>query len=89
MAVTRAGSVVVVAADNDTVPGPITVCGIKYIAGTGSPSVAIKAGSTSGVVLWEEDGTVDLFQQVEFREQGTIHVDMAGTGTILYLYTKV
>jgi hypothetical protein len=87
MAVTRAGSVIKVTADNDTIPGPIKVCGIKYIAGTTS-SFTLKAGSTSGNELYFVDGDADVFEEVHFRESGTVHVDMAGTGGELYIYTK-
>lgn len=88
MAVTRAGSVIKVAADNDVVSGPIKVCGIKYIAGTGSPSIQIKDTDTNGVVLWETSSSTSLFEQVEFRSISQLHVDLAGTGTLLYIYTK-
>jgi hypothetical protein len=87
MAVTRAGSVIKVTADSDTIQGPIKVCGIKYVAGTTS-SFTLKAGSTSGVVLYFVDGASDVFEQVHFREQGLIFVSMAGTGGELYIYTK-
>jgi hypothetical protein len=87
MAVTRAGSVIKITADNDTVPGPIKVCGIKYIAGTTS-SFTIKADSSSGNDLYFVDGAADAFEEVHFRHSGTLHIDMAGTGGELYLYTK-
>jgi hypothetical protein len=88
MAVTRAGSVIKVTADNDTVSGPIKVCGIKYIAGTGSPSASIKAGSTSGNSLWETAATTEVFEEVEFYINDTLHFDLAGTGTAVYLYLE-
>jgi hypothetical protein len=88
MAVTRAGTVIKIAADNDTVAGPINVCGIKYIAGTGSPSIQIKETDTNGVVMWETASATSLYEEVKFRSNGTIHVDLAGTGTLLYIYTE-
>lgn len=88
MAVTRAGSVIKVAADNDTVPGPIKVCGIKYIAGSGSPSAAIKDTDTNGNSYWETASASSLFEEVEFHTNATLHFDLAGTGTIVYLYTE-
>lgn len=89
MAVTNAGSVFLVTADNDTVKGPIHVCGIKYIAGTGTPSIQIRSGGASGMVMWETDSTTDLMEKIEFRSQEDLHIDLAGTGTLLYLYTEV
>lgn len=87
MAVTRAGSVIKVTADNDTIQGPIKVCGIKYIAGSGS-SFTLKAGNTSGNELYFVDGSADVFEDVQFKEAELIWVDMAGTGGELYIYTK-
>lgn len=88
MAVIRAGSVIKVTADNDTIPGPINVCGIKYIAGTGSPSASIKDTNTSGNPFWETALTTEVFEEVEFRSQNDLHIDMAGTGTAVYIYTE-
>lgn len=89
MAVTRKENVIVVAADDDTVDGPLSICGIKYKAGTGTPSIAIKADkSSSGLTLWETASSSDVFEDVELEIKGGIHVDLAGTGTLLYLYLK-
>lgn len=88
MAVTRAGNVIRMTADNDTVAGPIHICGIRYIAGTGSPSVTLKAGDTSGNNLYFNNNAASIFEEVEIREQGTVHLDLAGTGTEIYLYTE-
>lgn len=88
MAVTRAGSVIVVGADNDTVAGPLNICGFLYKAGTGSPSVQVKSGSTSGVILWESASATDVYNQVDIRHDSLIHIDMAGTGTVLYIYCE-
>ncbi len=87
MAVTKAGSVIKVTADNDTIQGPIKVCGIKYIAGSSS-SFTIKAATTSGNEHYFVDGANDVFEQVQFRESGLLWIDMAGTGGELYIYTK-
>jgi hypothetical protein len=87
MAVTRAGSVIKITADNDTITGPIKVCGIKYVAGSSS-SFTIRAGSTSGNDIYFVDGANDIFEQVHFRESGSLWIDMGGTGGELYIYTK-
>lgn len=89
MAVTKAGTVIVVSADNDTIQGPIVVTGIKYIAGTGTPSAQIKSVNTSGVILWETASTTSIFEEAEFRCQEDLHFDLAGVGTLLYIYTEV
>lgn len=89
MARTIAGSVYRCDTDNDTVPGPVQVCGIKYIAGGSGTSIVIKAGSASGNTLYECDAAADVFEDVEFRCQEGLHIDLAGTGTVVYIYTKV
>lgn len=88
MAVTRAGSVILMAADNDTITGSFKICGIKYIAGTGSPTAQLKAESTSGMVLWETALTTPIFEDIEMYYSGTIHADLAGTGTLVYIYLE-
>jgi len=87
MAVTRQTNVVRIDADNDTISDAQNVTGILYIPGTGSPTAAIKKTDTSGMVLWECSGASRLFDNVELRLKGTTHFDLAGTGTVLYLYT--
>lgn len=92
MAVTTNNNVIRIAADNDTITGNFTVCSIVYKGGTTSPSVQIKKDDTSGMVLWESGTTADnarLCEQIELRLTGTTHIDLAGTGTVLYLYTEV
>ena len=88
MAVTRALNVIRITADNDTVAGNINICGIKFIAGTGSPSAAIKADDSSGMTVWETASTTALYEEVEISVKQGIHIDLAGTGSVLYLYTE-
>ena len=90
MAVTTKGSVKVVSADNDTIAGNFTISGILYKAGTGGPSASIKSDtSAAGTILWETVSATDVFHQVAIRVEGGLHIDMAGTGTVLYIYTQV
>lgn len=86
MAVTNKGSVQVVSANGDTISAPLTICGILYAPGSGSPSASIAIG---GVTVWAASGSSRAFDDVEMRLDETATISMAGTGTILYLYTKV
>jgi hypothetical protein len=87
MAVTRAANVIRVAADNDTVSGPLKICGIKYKAGTSS-SAQMKVTDTSGMILWEATGDSDLYDDVYLNIDGiTLFFDIAG-GAIVYLYVE-
>lgn len=88
MAVTQQNNVIRIAADNDTLSGNYEVCSILYVPGTGTPTAQIKHTDTSGMVLWETAETTRHVDEVELRLTGTTHFDLAGTGTILYLYTK-
>jgi hypothetical protein len=67
---------------------PIRICGIKYEAGSDTPSVTIKADSASGTVIYYVDGANDTFDQVKIKSTGGIHVTIAGTGTKAYIYTE-
>lgn len=89
MAVVRKQNVIIVSADNDVILDSIKVCGILYIPGSGSPSIAIKAdASASGQTLWECSGANRLFEEVEINLASGAHIDLAGTGTLLYLYLE-
>jgi len=89
MARTIAGSVFRCDTDNDTVPGPVHVCGIKYIAGGSGTAIIVRAGDSNGAILYECDASADVFEDVEFRCQEGLHIDLAGTGTVVYIYTEV
>lgn len=65
----------------------LKVVGIKYIAGSGTPSVSIKGGaSASGTVVYEEDAATDKFEQVLISDSKGLYITVAGTGTKAYLY---
>ena len=92
MAVTRVNNRILVTADNDTITN-FSGCieNIVVIAGTTSPSIQIKDTDTNGALLWESGIMADnsrLNDQIGLRVwQGqTLHIDLAGTGTKLYLY---
>lgn len=88
MAVTRKENVIRIDADNDTIAGPLKICGILYIAGS-TPSATIRADqSDAGMILWQTTSTADRFDEVEINLQAGAHIDLAGTGTVLYLYLK-
>lgn len=88
MAVTRQENVIRIAADDDSIAYAANVYAILYIPGTGSPTAAIKATNTSGMTLWECSGASRIFEQLDLRLKGSTHFDLAGTGTVLYLYLK-
>jgi len=88
MAVTTHENVLRIAADNDTITGIQNVVGILYIPGASGQSASIKKTDTSGMVLWEASGSARIYDDVQIRLTGTTHFDLAGTGTVLYLYTK-
>lgn len=92
MAVTNINNRILVTADNDTITS-FSGCieNIICIAGTTNPSAQMKITDTSGAVLWETGVLADnarLSDQVDLRisSDQTIHFDLAGTGTKLYLY---
>lgn len=89
MAVTRQENVIRITADNDTITGTFYVNSIVYIPGSGTPSISIKETDTNGDALWECSGASAIYAQNPIRLKGTTHIDLAGTGTILYLYLDV
>lgn len=85
MANTRSGNVIIVDTTAAFVDA-VNIVAVRYEAGSGSPSVTIKADSSGGTVVYFVDGANDLFEQVPIQCRGGIHVTMAGTGTKAYLY---
>lgn len=86
---TKSENVIRIDADNDTLSGSFYVEKIVYIPGTGSPTAHIKKTDTNGMVLWECSGASALYVDACIRLTGTTHIDLAGTGTVLYLYTRI
>lgn len=87
MAVTRHGTVIKIAADNDTITGTFKISSILYKAGASTPSALLKVTDTNGMILWEADSTTTVHNEVEmYLPEGTYHFDLAGTGTAVYLY---
>lgn len=86
MANTKAGSVFRIDTAGTIYTGPTTVCGVLYIAGTGTPTASIT--DIAGNAAWETAESTRGFDQAHFRIQEGIKVTLAGTGTVLYIYTK-
>lgn len=59
---------------------------VKYIGNT-SGTAQIKSGSSSGTILWEEEGDANIFNEVCFHDQAGIHVAVTN-GAVLYIYMK-
>lgn len=87
MANTPAGSVYVCDTTGLLDTKNLRICSVRYIAGTGTPSVIIRKGSSSGTTIYECADTTSSTQQLEWFVPGQIHVTIAGTGTKIYLYT--
>jgi hypothetical protein len=65
------------------------IVAIKVIAGTGSPSVSIQGNnSASGPVLWEDPATSTHLEQIWIDDPLGTYINVAGTGTKVYLYIK-
>lgn len=90
MAVTTSSNTIRITADNDTVTGVKRICSIGYIAGTGTPTAALKKTDTNGALLWSANSATSDVYDVDLRlEDGvTYHFDLAGTGTEVILYLE-
>ena len=92
MATARSNNVIVIDTDNATLTGQkLCIESILYVAGTTSPSASIRMTDTNGTTLWTSGTTADnarLSEQHEIYvgQNDTLHFDLAGTGTKLYLY---
>jgi hypothetical protein len=87
MAVTLNQNRLKITADNDTYTGNFNVEAIVYFPGTGSPDFQIKQDNTSGEILWSAHlSTARLCEQLPIKLSGVTHFDLAGSGTIVYLY---
>jgi len=91
MAVTRAFNVKKVTADNDTIAGPVAIESILYLPGTGSPDAKIKQTDTNGMILWDADSaSTRIWEEmcIHVPANETLHFDLAGTGTVVYIYEE-
>lgn len=64
------------------------IVGISYKPGSGSPAVTIRDTDSSGAILWEHDGTTDIFEDPYIRNSRGVHVTVAGSGTLVFLYLR-
>lgn len=88
MANATSNNVIRIDTDNYTNSGPLKIKSIKFMAGT-TASAAIKAdASASGMTLWESSpaDNAEVFEDVCMVCSSGIHVDIAGTGSVLYIY---
>lgn len=68
----------------------LDVVGMKYVAGSGSPSVQIRGNADAGSgIIWEEDAATDQTNDLQIKDSRGLHITIAGTGTKLYLYLRV
>jgi hypothetical protein len=91
MANVKINNVIRIDTDNAVYAGPLKICGIKWKARGSTPSAQILADqNSSGTVLWESAIAADteVFEDVSINCPGGIHVDIAGTNSILYLYLE-
>lgn len=85
MANTRAGNVVRIDTTAD-LTDIRSICGIKYIGNTnGTARVEKYVAAGNGNLLWEQDGTSDLFEDVQIRSNVGIRVEITN-GAVVYLY---
>lgn len=59
--------------------------GIKYI-GAAASSAVVRGEDASGGIMWEENASTNVFDNVEIQNNRGVHVTITGTA-ILYLYT--
>lgn len=64
------------------------ICGIKYIGETNGTATVKGGGTSSGDLLWEEEGTANVFDSnLEIRDSNGVYVTIAN-GAVVYLYLK-
>lgn len=69
-----------------TFQGARKVRAVKYY-GAITSSVTIREKDSSGTVLWKEDGSGDVFQEVLIESPDGIHVTVTGTAEA-HIYLK-
>ena len=96
MAVNRAGNVIRMTEDNDTVVVSGTgfrISGARLISGSDASSALIKATDTDGKVLisLKADPTIQGADEmaIPFRcDVTTLHLDLTGTGAEVFIYLE-
>ncbi len=86
MANTFSENVIFVDTDASTFAQAKCIQAIKYIGNT-SGTLTIKAGTSSGKVLWEESGATNTFNNVHIQALDGIYVTITN-GAKAYVYLK-
>lgn len=66
--------------------GQQRICGVKYIGNTNG-TASIKADTTSGTVVYEVDGTADIFEDIKMYLKDGMYVTITN-GAKLYIYLE-
>lgn len=85
MANYRRGNVIFVDTTNSFFTDARNVKAVKYIGNT-SGTANIKCAS-SGSILWQADGTADIFEEVCIRNSSGIEVEVTNSATV-FVYLK-
>ena len=95
MAVTRKSNVIRMTADNDTVSIANTgfkIAGARLVAGSDAATALIKITDTSGAVLISLSanaaGATDEMSICFRCDASTLHLDLTGTGSEVFLYLE-
>ena len=75
--------------DNYTRNGPFEIESMVYVPGGSGTDASIKLTDTSGTVLWSAGASttrIEGYNEIRFDADDVMHVDLSGTGTVLYLY---
>ena len=87
MANAKEGNVWYIDTDNTVIPGPVQIESIKYIGNT-SGTANIKSENDSGSIMWEEEGTANIFDAgLCIRTNKDVHVNVTN-GAVVYIYLE-
>ncbi len=86
MANAQEGNVIFIDTTAATYSGAKYIEAIKYIGNT-SGTATIQAGGSSGVTLWQESGTANVFNQVCIHSPDGLYIVVTNSAKV-YIYLR-
>ena len=90
MAVSTAGNVWIMTADNDSVAGPVAFEEVKVVAGGSGCTIELRDGSQGGTVLYSTvlAAAGEEHQPLRIRTTSGVYLNVTAGGATVYLYSR-
>jgi hypothetical protein len=90
MAVSTAGNVWLMTADNDSISGPVAFEEVKVVAGATGCTIELRQGAQDGTVLYSVvlGNNEEAHESLRLRTTSSVVLNVTAGGATVYLYSR-